>query len=307
MIIDDWDSDEDYKEMCKNKSLLLVSVWRKGVPDWLRKTLWPITIGNRLEMTQTLYEILLSQAKNFINESSNNNKIIFDSLQRMEHDLQESFPILNTLRERSQQECLLNLLEAFVFYRPDVGYVQGMSHIASILLLFCPEYEAFNCFINLTHSHHFISFFRGDIREIEWRLKFFDEYFKKESPFLFNHFRALDLSSEMFLLDWFLSLFSMTFLDVDIISRIWDCFLLDGEVFAIKTAIGILKYFEVELRMQTFDGAIKFLKKLPNDIDEDTLFDIIDRISVPWSAYQSVLESQQVAYINTQIHQALLV
>ena len=41
-----------------------------------------------------------------------------------------------------------------------------MSHLAAILLLYLPEYEAFNFFVNLTHSHHFISFFRGDIREV---------------------------------------------------------------------------------------------------------------------------------------------
>jgi cytohesin/brefeldin A-inhibited guanine nucleotide-exchange protein len=307
VIVDDSASDDDYKEMCKNKSLLLVSVWRKGIPDWLRKTLWPITIGNRLEVTQSLYEILLSQARQFIDESSKNSIILFESLQRMQNDIPLTFPQLLFYEDKQHQQSLINILEAFVFYRPDVGYIQGMSHLAAILLLFCSEYEAFNCFINLIHSHHFLSFFRGDFREIEWRLKFFDEYFKREIPFLFNHFKALDLSSEMFLLNWSLSLYSVAIHDVDLIARIWDCFLLDGEIFAIRFGLGILKYFEVELRIQTFDAAVKFLRKLPNDIDEEALFDIIDSIQVPWHEYQAKLESQKVAQINTQIHQALLV
>ena len=46
----DHDSDDEIKELCKNKSLLLVLLWKKGVPSWVRKTLWPIAIGNRLEV-----------------------------------------------------------------------------------------------------------------------------------------------------------------------------------------------------------------------------------------------------------------
>lgn len=41
-----------------------------------------------------------------------------------------------------------------------------MAHVAAMLVRFCPEYEAFECFVNMTHSYHFISFFRGDMREV---------------------------------------------------------------------------------------------------------------------------------------------
>lgn len=41
-----------------------------------------------------------------------------------------------------------------------------MSNLAVILLLFLGEYDAFLCLINLTHSHHFLSFLRGDMREV---------------------------------------------------------------------------------------------------------------------------------------------
>jgi GTPase-activating protein len=157
------------------------------------------------------------------------------------------------------------------------------------------------------------------MRHIEWRIRFFDEMFEKEIPNLFKHFKALDVTTEMFLLDWFLSLFSvLTFSfiisnlcriirDADIVSRIWDCFFLEGDVFAIKTALAILKYFELELKMLTFDGVTNFLWKLPKDMDEEMLFDLIEKINIPWSHYQKVLEHQKVADVNTQIHQALLI
>jgi hypothetical protein len=136
------------------------------------------------------------------------------SLQSMQKDIVDTFPAFTEYSMADKKDSLYNLLEAFAFYRPDVGYVKGMAHLATVLLMYCDEYMAFSCFINLIHSHHFLSFFRGVMREIEWRIRFFDEVFKKEIPNLYTHFKALDLSTEMFLLDWFLSLFSMYCLNI---------------------------------------------------------------------------------------------
>ena len=113
-----------------------------------------------------MYEILLSQAKVFLKEPSMEKLAIVDSLKRMENDLEESIKYFPEIQER--KASLLNILEAFIFYRPDVGYVKGMCRLAIILLMYCPEYQAFSCFINLTHSHHFISFFRGIMREVSY-------------------------------------------------------------------------------------------------------------------------------------------
>lgn len=47
---------------------------------------------------------------------------IVDSLKRMESDLEESIQAFPEMQER--KASLLNILEAFIFYRPDVGYVK---------------------------------------------------------------------------------------------------------------------------------------------------------------------------------------
>lgn len=92
---------------------------------------------------------------------------------------------------------------------------------------------------------------------------------------------------------------------MEIVSRIWDCFLLEGEVYAIKTALAILKYFELELKMLTFDGAINFLKE-SRDVNEEILFNLIEDVKVSWKDFQTVIENQKVASINTCINEALL-
>lgn len=96
-------------------------------------------------------------------------------------------------------------------------------------------------------------------------MNFFKKYFKKILPTLFKHFEALDLRVEDYFLNWLLTLYSSCF-NQDMVSRIWDCFILEGEIYAFKVGIIILKYFEVELKMLNYYGILNFLKKMPKEI-----------------------------------------
>ena len=42
--------EENENNSKKNNQFLLVKLWKTGLPAWVRKTLWPIVIGNRLEV-----------------------------------------------------------------------------------------------------------------------------------------------------------------------------------------------------------------------------------------------------------------
>jgi hypothetical protein len=65
-------------------------------------------------------------------------------------------------------------------------------------------------------------------------------------PDLYHYFQVVDVTTDLFLIDWLLSLYSKH-IDQEIAARIWDCFMLDGEFFAIKVGIALLKYFETIL------------------------------------------------------------
>lgn len=58
-------------------------------------------------------------------------------------------------------------------------------------------------------------------------------------PDLYRHFEVLEITTDIYLIDWMLTLYSKN-LDIDIVSRIWDNFMLDGEIFAIKTGLALL-------------------------------------------------------------------
>lgn len=46
------------EDLKKNKSMLLINLWKFGIPNVIRKSIWTLVIGNSLEITPNLYEIL---------------------------------------------------------------------------------------------------------------------------------------------------------------------------------------------------------------------------------------------------------
>lgn len=159
------------------------------------------------------------------------------------------------------------LVECFILYRPDIGYVEGMSHIAMILLLFNINImEAFKTFTNLLHSSFFLDMFMLNRRNVKMRLDFFDTLFKELMPSLAYHFDLLSITSDTYLISWFTSLFS-TCLPIQVIPKVWDSLFLFGEPYAFQVAVAVLKYHEHKLIMTSFEGCISILHSVPSVFD----------------------------------------
>lgn len=137
----------------------------------------------------------------------------------------------------------MNMLLAFLIYRPDVGYFWNMSYLAGTILTYCDEEEAFITFANFVHQDFFQQLFFGHIVDVELRVLIFDTYFAKILPDLYAHFKALDIESSTFIPDWILTCFVKN-VDFKIACRIWDNLILDGEIFLFKTGLAILYYFQ---------------------------------------------------------------
>ena len=52
--------------MDKSKQPLLVALWKYGLPEASRKTMWPLVIGNNLKINKELYEIYEDKRKSII-------------------------------------------------------------------------------------------------------------------------------------------------------------------------------------------------------------------------------------------------
>jgi len=147
-----------------------------GLPKWARKVIWPLLIQNQLEITENLYQFLIQQA----NITDNSDPKVLSAYLQIEGDLEQ---VLSKIPSQIDPSKVESILKAFVIYRPDIGYVEKvMPNLVIILLLHLEEYVAFQCFANLLHSFHFLSFFRRDMREITWHVNFFNIKLSEHLP-----------------------------------------------------------------------------------------------------------------------------
>ncbi|XP_050351969.1 TBC1 domain family member 12-like isoform X2 [Nymphalis io] len=72
------------------------------------------------------------------------------SMELIQLDIARTFPHLCIFQPGGPYfDVLHELLAAYVCYRPDIGYIQGMSFIAAVLILNMEAPQAFVCFANL--------------------------------------------------------------------------------------------------------------------------------------------------------------
>ncbi|EGC37416.1 hypothetical protein DICPUDRAFT_86979 [Dictyostelium purpureum] len=274
-------------------------LWRKGFPPAIRGILWKKAIGNKLEINGALYHGLLAQLSDLQERLNKDKKEYGEGFEAnlppnlpkeyqtfiktnnmVEVDLPRTFPQLKLFAKYGAlYEQLKNMLLLFSLYSPQIGYVQGMSYLAGILCLFMDPFESFVCFTNFLNNHYFNSLFRMDIKGIVKHVKIFDFIFKNEIPKLYEKFCELGLSTEHFLLEWFMTLFTKQ-LPLNIVFRIWDCYIMEGESFIYSTSIGILKLCKKFILLSNFEESLNIIKSTPHDLKEDDLFDSIKSIKI---------------------------
>eukprot|EP00824_Muranothrix_gubernata_P017956 TRINITY_DN3673_c0_g1_i1.p1 TRINITY_DN3673_c0_g1~~TRINITY_DN3673_c0_g1_i1.p1 ORF type:complete len:351 (+),score=43.43 TRINITY_DN3673_c0_g1_i1:104-1156(+) len=267
-------------------------IWWQGIPPSVRGLVWPRAIGNQLQITRELFEAFHTHAERHRTggEPSNPNPVgrtgTVDSLQV---DLPRTFPALSFFHhEGPWEESLRRVLETYAFYRPDVGYVQGMSYLVAMLLLYVDEYTSFCCLANILSVPSLHSFFRMDMPEVRRRMRAFEELMAQQLPTLHKHFTELHIDPQTYLLEWVLTLFSKS-VPLDLASRIWDCYFMDGEPFIFRAALGILSYCAPLLESAPFEECLCLLTRLPQDMDEDMVFESIASINLTYEKFCDVL------------------
>ena len=187
-------------------------------------------------------------------------------------------------------------------YQPDVGYVQGMSFIVAMLLINMNAYHAFVVLCNVLRRPIHRRFFQMELSDIRPYFATFAALLEEKLPKLHRLFRANKVESDLFLVDWFMSIFARS-LPLDIASRIWDWYVVRGEVYLFQVGLSILKYFEPRLLRQNVDGILYDLTHLPSNLDEDKFFKIVDGMNVDTKRYTDLLESFQLAEASVQQQQ----
>uniref|UniRef100_A0A4X2K5P7 Rab-GAP TBC domain-containing protein n=1 Tax=Vombatus ursinus TaxID=29139 RepID=A0A4X2K5P7_VOMUR len=265
-------------------------LWWQGLPPSVRGKVWSLAVGNELNITPELYEIFLSRAKErwkSFSETSTENDVegvsVADreaSLELIKLDISRTFPSLYIFQKGGPyHDVLHSILGAYTCYRPDVGYVQGMSFIAAVLILNLEEADAFIAFANLLNKPCQLAFFRVDHSMMLKYFATFEVFFEENLSKLFLHFKSYSLTPDIYLIDWIFTLYSKS-LPLDLACRVWDVFCRDGEEFLFRTGLGILRLYEDILLQMDFIHIAQFLTKLPEDITSEKLFSCIAAIQM---------------------------
>uniref|UniRef100_A0A672GVW8 Rab-GAP TBC domain-containing protein n=1 Tax=Salarias fasciatus TaxID=181472 RepID=A0A672GVW8_SALFA len=270
----------NWSAMCTSRRVR--DLWWQGIPPSVRGRVWSLAVGNELNITHELYNICLSRAKekwkttaapSAETEPEDSGSLDRESsLELIKLDISRTFPQLCIFQQGGPyHDVLHSILGAYTCYRPDVGYVQGMSFIAAVLILNLDTADAFIAFANLLNKPCQMAFFRVDHSLMLTYFAAFEVFFEENLPKLFAHFKRNNLTPDIYLIDWIFTLYSKS-LPLDLACRVWDVFCRDGEEFLFRTALGLLRLYQDVLTCMDFIHMAQFLTRLPDLLPAEQLF-----------------------------------
>ena len=254
-----------------------------GLPSFYRQRLWPILFNNNCQITFELFMLLKGKTTN-INSlfdkgtnlpESDTEYTDNDTVNQLIKDILEIKYLFNHVilhKKLSQKSIVLQvyfICLCLFLYRIDIPYNKNMIYIIYTLLIRkLSEKETFIIVANLIFSNCLISniYFWKNEPYIHDTEKFFNEKFEEFMPNLYAHFKKLGITSDLYLYDWFESLFTQ-FFNFKLSGIIIDLYLIDGEYILIQTALTILKLYEDDLLNSPIIDIFKILKKSPKALD----------------------------------------
>ncbi|VDM32999.1 unnamed protein product [Hydatigera taeniaeformis] len=157
-----------------------------------------------------------------------------------------------------RQQVLFRILAAYSMYNTEVGYCQGMSDIAGMLLIYImDEEEAFWALAQLLDGphHKMHCLFVRDFPGLRRYFTHHDRVLRTHLRKVFKHFRREHVDCCTYALKWYMQCF-LGRLPISLTLRIWDIYLLEGEKAMVAMAYNILKMHKQRLlrmdQMQIF-------------------------------------------------------
>ena len=288
----------------KKKEKKIREYFYQGLPDNIRGRVWMLCLGNKFSITKEYYEIQVNNSKEILekynkikrkeNEIEIEKEIKEDikdkekSINIIELDIERTFPYLGLFKGNSPMaQDLREILRVFVISRPDIGYIQGLSFIAGILLLNMDKFKAFISLMNLILNPIILPFYKMDNKSIQERLQLFKQVFYFNLPELCEHFDELNLLPENYFLSWNMTLFTRD-VNLELAKRIWDIFMIDGIKAIYSAAIVFLSHFENKLIKMDFVEIMTYISSIKNiNFDEDMFIEAMNNVKIPdWIQFE---------------------
>ena len=252
----------------KNNKKKLKNKIRKGIPDSLRGEVW-------LKISGT--ETIIEQNKNIYKELVNNlndNETLIPEEEVIIKDLHRTFPKSTLFIKKlgEGQRSLFRVLSCFSMRNKKVGYVQGMSFLASVFLLYMPEEKAFWMLENIIKNYQKEELYYPGFPGLQVSFFVFLKFMKELLPNVYTLFSKYKVNPPLYASKWYITCFANTF-SYPIFLRIMDCYLYEGNKILHRFSLGLLALKENEiLTKKKIFGIMDYMKSFTNNIDIDELF-----------------------------------
>ena len=293
--------------------------YRIGLPQFCRGTIWSILIGNPCNITETLYENYLNkiekvdfkafdiryheEEKNIFNCDFNINQMIIDVIK--EKDNFKNVLIKLKIEQEQMMIKSYNILRVFYLIRNDLIYKKSILPIIySFLIVKGEEYDSFCDIYNLICNSDIIKFYTDDKAFIKKSLDFFNSLVEKNLPKIYNHFKNLEISHDLFFIPWITELFSESF-DFKLFLRIIDLYLIDGEYILYQAGLTILAIQEDDLLDLTINEILNLVKRLPDKYDINIFLKKMRSYDMIISEYSKLKNEDELGAQKLQLFQAI--
>ncbi|XP_075988710.1 PTB_TBC1D1_like and TBC domain-containing protein plx isoform X2 [Anticarsia gemmatalis] len=163
------------------------------------------------------------------------------------------------------QLALYNILKAYSLLDPDVGYCQGLSFVAGVLLLHMEEAEAFVLLRHLMFRRGLRKQYLPDMSALQVQLYQLSRLLRDHEPELHAKLEALDISPALYAAPWMLTLFTSQF-PLGFVVRVFDLIFLQSLDIVFSVSLALLSAHRDGLMMcESCEEAAEYLKhKLPD-------------------------------------------
>ncbi|XP_076444843.1 USP6 N-terminal-like protein isoform X1 [Babylonia areolata] len=227
----------------------------KGIPDSLRGEVWTRLLNlNKIKNEQ---EGVYMKMRNRARSKST-------AIRQIDLDVNRTYRNHIMFRERYgvKQQALFHVLAAYSVYNTEVGYCQGMSEIAALLLMYLNEEDAFwgmsQLFISDKHTLH--GFFIPGFPKLMRFQEHHDNVLKKYLPKIRRHFEKHEIYSSFYTIKWFLQCF-LDRTPFHLTLRLWDIYMLEGDRLLVAMSYSIVKMHRRRLLKMPMEELSEFLQQ----------------------------------------------
>ncbi|NXG35627.1 TBD2B protein, partial [Dromaius novaehollandiae] len=252
---------ENYLASMMNREMIrspeLKNLIRSGIPHEHRSKMWKWCVNLHVKKFKDstvpgYFQSLLQNALEKQNPASK--QIELDLLRTLPNNKHYSSPTSEGIQK------LRNVLLAFSWRNPDIGYCQGLNRLVAIALLYLEQEDAFWCLVTIVEVFMPRDYYTKTLLGSQVDQRVFKDLMSEKLPRLHAHFEQYKVDYTLITFNWFLVVFVDSVVS-DILFKIWDSFLYEGPKVIFRFALALFKYKEEEiLKLQDSMSIFKYLR-----------------------------------------------